>query len=134
MGNQNYTAQEIAMVKHIDEFFQKSTEMREECLDYIKAFVRKYGEQTTETTYHLYLFDDDKQDYIGGAISCTYDGGNHPEYDTNAFSTINAVMLNNNNISLCTEDCEDYDIYNINTSEVITLAEHLLEVKEYLNK
>lgn len=38
MENQNYTAQEIAMVKHIDEFFQKSTEMREECLDYIKAF------------------------------------------------------------------------------------------------
>lgn len=132
MENQNYTAQEIAMVRHIDWYLQRSTEMRDECLDYIKAFVRKYGEQTTETTYHLYLYNDDEQDYIGGAISCTYNG-NRIE-DKNPISTINAVMLNNNKISLCTEDCEDYDIYNINTSEVITLAEHLLEVKEYLNK
>lgn len=132
MENQNYTSQEIAMVKHIDWWLQKSTEMRKECLDYIKAFVRKYGEKTTETTYHLYLYNDDEQDYIGGAITCTYNG-NHIE-DKNPISIINAVMLNNNKISLCTEDCEGYDICKISTSEVITLVEHLLEVKEYLNK
>lgn len=132
MENQKYTEQEVEMVRHIDEFFQKQTEMREECLDYIRTFVREYGEKTSETTYHLYLYDDDKQDYIGGLISCTYDGIDID--DKNPISAINAIMLDNNKISLCTEDCEDYGIYKVNTIEVITLAEHLLEVKEYLNK
>ena len=56
-------------------------------------------------------------------ISVTYDGGNHPEYASTAFSMVEGINLDeNNNIILQIEDCSEYPIENINWDEVFDVA------------
>lgn len=56
-------------------------------------------------------------------ISVTYDGGNHPEYASTAFSMVEGVSLDeNDNIILQIEDCSEYPIQNINWDEVFDVA------------
>ena len=56
-------------------------------------------------------------------ISVTYDGGNHPEYASNAFSMVEGISLDkNDNIILQIEDCSEYPIENINWDEVFDVA------------
>lgn len=56
-------------------------------------------------------------------ISVTYDGGNHPEYASTAFSMVEGVSLDeNDNIILQIEDCSEYPIQNINWDEVYDVA------------
>jgi hypothetical protein len=56
-------------------------------------------------------------------ISVTYDGGNHPEYASTAFSMVEGISLDeNNNIILQIEDCSEYPIENINWDEVFDVA------------
>lgn len=56
-------------------------------------------------------------------ISVTYDGGNHPEYASTAFSMVEGISLDeNDNIILQIEDCSEYPIQNINWNEVFDVA------------
>ena len=56
-------------------------------------------------------------------ISVTYDGGNHPEYASSAFSMVEGISLDeNDNIILQIEDCSEYPIQNINWDEVFDVA------------
>ena len=56
-------------------------------------------------------------------ISVTYDGGNHPEYASTAFSMVEGISLDENgNIILQIEDCSEYPIENINWDEVFDVA------------
>jgi hypothetical protein len=56
-------------------------------------------------------------------ISVTYDGGNHPEYASTAFSMVEGINLDeNDNIILQIEDCSEYPIQNINWDEVFDVA------------
>ena len=56
-------------------------------------------------------------------ISVTYDGGNHPEYASTAFSMVEGISLDeNDNIILQIEDCSEYPIENINWNEVFDVA------------
>jgi hypothetical protein len=56
-------------------------------------------------------------------ISVTYDGGNHPEYASTAFSMVEGISLDeNDNIILQIEDCSEYPIQNINWDEVYDVA------------
>jgi hypothetical protein len=56
-------------------------------------------------------------------ISVTYDGGNHPEYASTAFSMVEGINLDeNDNIILQIEDCSEYPIENINWNEVFDVA------------
>jgi hypothetical protein len=56
-------------------------------------------------------------------ISVTYDGGNHPEYASTAFSMVEGINLDeNDNIILQIEDCSEYPIENINWDEVFDVA------------
>lgn len=56
-------------------------------------------------------------------ISVTYDGGNHPEYASNASSMVEGISLDeNDNIILQIEDCSEYPIQNINWDEVFDVA------------
>lgn len=56
-------------------------------------------------------------------ISVTYDGGNHPEYASTAFSMVEGISLDeNDNIILQIEDCSEYPIQNINWDEVFDVA------------
>jgi hypothetical protein len=56
-------------------------------------------------------------------ISVTYDGGNHPEYASTAFSMVEGINLDeNDNIILQIEDCSEYPIESINWDEVFDVA------------
>ena len=57
-----------------------------------------------------------------GSICVTYDGGSHPEYASNAFSTVQAVKLDGDKLVLETEDTDWYDTGNIETFELYGVA------------
>ena len=90
-------------------------EIRKESTDYIKSVLEAHGNNID--------FDDyDVERYV----SVVYDGGNHPEYASNAFSVVNGVFINRRGvISLNTEDCSDYELEDVSWEEVYDLAEYL---------
>jgi len=53
-----------------------------------------------------------------GSVCVTYDGGRHPEYNSNAFSNVVRVFKKDGKIYLHTEDCEEYDIERVDTMEL----------------
>ena len=57
------------------------------------------------------------------AISVSYDGGNHPDYASNCFSSVNSVYLKNGEIYLDIDDCDAYPISSISTSELFQITE-----------
>lgn len=66
----------------------------------------------------------------------TYDGGNHPEYASNAFSTVYAVRRNEHfgNIGLEIDETDFYDIDRVvDVSELSYLAENIGEYINYLH-
>lgn len=90
-------------------------EIRKESTEYIKSVLEAHGNSID--------FDDYDVDYY---VSVTYDGGNHPEYASNAFSTVNGVFINRRGvISLNTEDCSDYELEDVSWEDVYNLAEYL---------
>ena len=54
----------------------------------------------------------DFYDYLGGDYpSITYDGGNHPEYASNAFSQVEVIILNEDGkIKISCEDEDNMDL------------------------
>ena len=50
------------------------------------------------------------EDFVEGyPLAIVYDGGNHPEYSSNAFSMVSGVKINENDaISIQCDDDEDY--------------------------
>lgn len=96
----------------INDSFDK---IRKECENYIKSVLDAHDGNID--------FDDYDVDYY---ISVVYDGGNHPEYASNAFSTVNGVFINKRGvISLNTEDCSDYELEDVSWEEVYDIAEYL---------
>lgn len=59
--------------------------------------------------------------------SVVYDGGNHPEYDSNAFSNVERVYLKDGNVYLDIKDASGYNIDLINAKSLFDVA---LAVKE----
>ena len=91
------------------------TEIRKESEKYLREMLAKNDNST-------YL--DDMGDYVCVA----YDGGRHPEYDSNVFSAVRGVFLNDKgHVCLETEDCEEYDIQNINWDELYDVAMFIYE-------
>lgn len=119
------TPQEKAMLESIDEWAAKTAEVREDCIVYIQTYIRDYGERENEDEIVLNLYDEDE----GYTLTCSYDGGNHPEYASTLEATIWAITLKGDEVFLSTEEEEDYSIDRVPTDEVITIAENLLERK-----
>ena len=53
----------------------------------------------------------------------SYDGGNHPEYNSNVFSDVYSVFNKDGKIYLETEDTDEYDIDNLSTDELVGICE-----------
>ena len=60
--------------------------------------------------------------YDFGSICVTYDGGNYPESASNAFSTVQAVKLDEDKLVLETEDTDWYDTEDVETFELYGVA------------
>ena len=66
-------------------------------------------------------------------ISVTYDGGNHPEYASNCFSTVNGVFTDEKgNICLDIDDCSEYPLTDVDWDDVYNIADHI--ENQILNK
>lgn len=59
-----------------------------------------------------------------GYISVTYDGGRHPEYDTNAFSQVSGFSISDKGkVIFSIEETDEYEIERIAPAEVIDIAD-----------
>lgn len=56
-----------------------------------------------------------------------YDGGNHPEYASNAFSDVICVYIKDDKVYLETEDTDEYSIVNLSASELYEVAYSLYQ-------
>ena len=99
-------------------------EINKRCIAYLKRVLKKAENHSID------FYDEEHGEYIGGELVCvTYDGGNHPEYASNAFSNVNGIYLNERGqILLHTEDCDCYEIESITWDEVIYLADYVYRV------
>ena len=87
--------------------------LRQECLAFLSEELSKKGS---------IRFDDDAPDDYD-PIFINYDGGAHPDYASNAFSTVYGVHLGNNDkIELSIEECDDYWIDRCTTMEMYEIA------------
>ena len=104
-----------------DEFFKLSIELSQECTKYLTKILKKRKDHKIKFT---------------GLKDCSYtptvvyDGGNHPEYASNAFSTVWSVYLDiNDDICFETEDTPDYPIDYITTEELYDICSFIDEHK-----
>lgn len=90
------------------------------CNKYLKELLKENG---GSISFHEY--DDDGIRTDDNAFSVPYDGGNHPEYASNCFSDVERVYLDGDSIYLEIEDCEEYDIVNIDIYTLYDLCEYI---------
>ena len=96
--------------------------LRKECVKFLKRKLKDNGK-----------IDLTEMEEDCGTVCVTYDGGRHPEYDTNAYSTVWSVFKKDNEIYLETEDCDEYSIDRIDTMELYGVCDFIAESKEYFN-
>lgn len=75
--------------------------------------------------------DDNRQEEDHIYITVTYDGGRHPEYDSNVYSTVYEIYKKDGVIYLYTEDCEEYALSRINNIEKYDVAE---AINQFINR
>ena len=132
---ENYKDRENNIINGINKLAEMNHNLRLKCKGFICDFVKEYGKEDGHGVFTLNLYDDEVGDYLGEQnICCTYDGGNHPEYDANPYSIIKAIKYRNYSVFLDTEDVDDYDIDCIPPDEVISIAEYLIDVKDELDE
>ena len=98
-----------------DGILSTSRKIRQKCETYIKKVLEAHGGSIDFTE-------------VDNMVSVTYDGGNHPEYASNAFSMVEGVFLDKDgDITLQVEDCSEYPLENINWDEVYDVAAFIHE-------
>jgi hypothetical protein len=98
----------------ISEYLDACRNARLDCIHYIMDLLDAHGND-------LEVGDDDY-----GEVTVTYNGGNHPEYASNAFSIVMRVYVDSDdNIVLETEDCGAYDLDDVDTQDIVSLAQYL---------
>ena len=96
-----------------DSIISKQKEIGSKCETYIKRFLEANGGSADFTKCEE-------------MVTVTYDGGNHPEYASDCFSTVNGVFFDKDgDIALNIEDCSNYPIENINWDDVYNVAEYI---------
>lgn len=121
-------------MKQIFELFEKTTkeyfninrDIRHIGLDMLK----KICDRTERKTINLDKF----KNYLSDMGMCdptiVYDGGNHPEYATNVFSTVDGFYIQNEIVIFDIEDDPHYDESRVSTSDIIDLCEMIIEYEK----
>lgn len=98
--------------KSVEKFYEAMRKVRKDCISYLEYVLQFYGTVKFD-------FDYDEQN-----ISISYDGGNHPEYASNCYSTVYDVHRDRNgNICLEIEDSSDYDLDRVRTDDLVAICE-----------
>lgn len=108
----------------INTFYRLSVEVRDECIAYLMKTLEENGNKIN------WRDNDDIQEYV----TVSYDGGNHPEYASNLFSTVYGIeLLPTNDIVFDIEDCDEYDLTSVPTMELIDICSFIDSYQEELN-
>lgn len=103
--------------KTADKWAKVQKELRKDCMDFLTRILNRNNK----------LIDWSEME-IEQSVCVTYDGGNHPEYASNAFSMVQSVSMDDKgNITIDCEDDSDYAIENIDTGELYTLCDFIDE-------
>ncbi len=115
-----------SIIKKADDLFSQIMPIQRE----IEEQSRKYLLEVLKENGGGINFDDyNPQEFV----SVPYDGGNHPEYASNCFSTVYGVYLNDDDeIYLDIEDCSEYYLDDINWNDIYLVASYIHE--KILNK
>ena len=102
----------VNFIKTGNDFSNIATKLKQECVDYLT--------QVTKENRSI-EFDWEQDDEY---ICVSYDGGGHPEYASNLYSTVYSVSFNDKEkrLSVETEDDDDYTVDRLSADEVYTLA------------
>ncbi len=87
------------------------------CMNFLKGLLALNG---GKIEFHEY--DEDGVQIDDNSFCVSYDGGNHPEYDSNCFSEVRSVYIKDGEIYLDTEDCDEYSIKNVSDREIIEMC------------
>ena len=103
--------EEVKFIKTGEEFSNIATQLKQECVDYLTQTIKENGS---------IVFDLQENEYV----CVSYDGGRHPEYGSNLYSTVYSVSFDEseNRLSIETEDDDDYTVDRLSADEVYTLA------------
>lgn len=95
-----------------EKWINVNNELRNACIEYLNSILDK-------VPFNVIEIDDDYP------VSCAYDGGNHPEYNSNCFSKVLGVHKNpkNNNIYLDIEDADNYSIDSVSAETLYYICE-----------
>ena len=105
--------------------------LRKSCIDYIRWVLKGLdGEMIVLDPNSM---DEEMQDEFQ-AVTVPYDGGNHPEYNSNCFSQVNAAYLKGNDIYLDIDETDEYSIDNIGIQDVENIAELVKSIIDFQNK
>ena len=105
--------------------------LRKSCIDYIRWVLKGLdGEMIVLDPKSM---DEEMQDEFQ-AVAVPYDGGNHPEYNSNCFSQVNAAYLKGNDIYLDIDETDEYSIDNIDIQDVENIAELVKSIIDFQNK
>jgi len=88
-----------------------------ECMGFLKGLLALNG---GKIEFHEY--DEDGVQIDDNSFCVSYDGGNHPEYDSNCFSEVRSVYIKDGEIYLDTEDCDEYSIKHVSDREIIEMC------------
>jgi len=114
-----YDIDEDLFEKEYNKYIDQAENLETACKGYIK---RAFEEMKVDL---IDLNDLDE------SVCVEYDGGNHPDYDANPYSTVYSISLDKNGrIILEIEDCEEYDTENITTENWYWLAYIVKKWKE----
>lgn len=98
-----------------------SSKLREGCIDYLKTILASNNNIISWEVSELPEY-----------VSVSYDGGNHPEYASNVYSTVNSVKWDTKigEVVLDTEDSYNYPLDSVTTTELYDLCDFIDTYKE----
>lgn len=107
------------IIKEANDLYNQIVPIQNEIREKSESFIKSVLEENGGSL--------DFDDYdVENWVSVPYDGGNHPEYASDCFSTVNGVFFDRDgDIALNIEDCENYPIENINWDDVYNVAEYI---------
>ena len=108
------------------EYFNIRRDVRNIGLDMLK----KICERTEDKSISLDKFKNYLRDVGSPDFTIIYDGGNHPEYASNVFSTVDGFYIQNEIVIFDIEDDPQYDESRVSTSDIIDLCEMIIEYEK----
>ena len=107
----------------LDQMLPMRAEVKKRCLAYLKRMLKKAEGN------RLDFYDEDGNGYGGEYVCVSYDGGRHPEYASNVFSSVRGIFLNDKGVvTLDTEDDDEYSMSSITWDELVNVADYVYRV------